>query len=172
MNDTENLIIPNNFKYRKVFDKGKPVHDLDDPFLIKHPKMDLSRRAKIFAPFDALRGFDVAVIAKNEVYENRKEADNEILEEIGQKLSFLNELTKTKNQAIANSIRVSVTFFKPCPEASDDSAYEGGQYSMITGVCLKVDPDIKRSIMIDDIWINFDDIKSIEIIEPPDKTEI
>ena len=48
----------NNFKYQKVYDKGKPVHKKDDSFSIKHPAMDLSRRAKIFSPFDALKGFD------------------------------------------------------------------------------------------------------------------
>ncbi len=30
----------------------------------KHPKMDLGNRAKIFAPFSALRGFDIAVLTK------------------------------------------------------------------------------------------------------------
>lgn len=31
-----------------------------------HPKMPLSKRAKIFAPFDALRGFNLAVMAKEQ----------------------------------------------------------------------------------------------------------
>ncbi len=48
----------NNFKYQKVYDKGKPVHRKYDSVSIKHPPMDLSRRAKIFSPFDALKGFD------------------------------------------------------------------------------------------------------------------
>ena len=30
----------------------------------KHPKMDLGNRANIFAPFSALRGFDIAVLTK------------------------------------------------------------------------------------------------------------
>ncbi len=45
------------FRYRTVLEKGKPVHDKNDSFRIKHPPMDLSRRAKIFSPFDALKGF-------------------------------------------------------------------------------------------------------------------
>ena len=72
---------PNDLKYKKIFDKGKPMHNADDPFLIRHPRMDLSRRAKIFAPFDALRGFDAAIIAKNEIYENRPDSDNRVQEE-------------------------------------------------------------------------------------------
>ena len=49
--------IPSSFRYRNVLEKGKPVHDKYDSFSIKHPAMDLSRRAKIFNPFDALKGF-------------------------------------------------------------------------------------------------------------------
>ena len=46
------------FKYQDVLEKGKPVHEKMDEFLIRHPPMPLSRRAKIFAPFSALRGFE------------------------------------------------------------------------------------------------------------------
>lgn len=49
--------VPSSFRYRKVLEKGKPVHDKNDSFSIRHPAMDLSRRAKIFNPFDALKGF-------------------------------------------------------------------------------------------------------------------
>ena len=46
-----------NFRYQHVIDKGKPVHSAGDGFYAKHPPMDLSKRAKIFSPFDALKGF-------------------------------------------------------------------------------------------------------------------
>ncbi len=49
---------PPSFKYKNVYIKGKPLHDLNDNFSIKHPAMDLTKRAKIFNPFDALKGFD------------------------------------------------------------------------------------------------------------------
>ncbi len=45
------------FRYQHVLDKGRPVHDKNDPFFVRHPAMDLGRRAKIFSPFDALKGF-------------------------------------------------------------------------------------------------------------------
>ena len=45
-------------RYRKVYEKGKPKHEPYDDFSIKHPPMDLTRRAKIFSPFDALKGFN------------------------------------------------------------------------------------------------------------------
>ena len=68
MENTEHPAIPENYRYKKVFEKGRPVHDPDDPFRIRHPKMDLSKRARIFAPFDALRGFDAALDSQNPLH--------------------------------------------------------------------------------------------------------
>ncbi|MBO4887469.1 MAG: hypothetical protein J5589_04050 [Firmicutes bacterium] len=66
--------MPALFRYREVAMKGKPKHDRFDSFSIRHPQMDVGKRAKIFAPFDALKGFDDAVsaaAAENErLYEN------------------------------------------------------------------------------------------------------
>ncbi|MBQ1400831.1 MAG: SOS response-associated peptidase [Firmicutes bacterium] len=53
-------------RYLEIMRKGKPVHDPDDAFRAKHPAMPLSRRAKIFSPFDALKGFREAIAAKEE----------------------------------------------------------------------------------------------------------
>ena len=55
--------IPSSFRYRKVYEKGKPIHERNDDFYIKHPPMDLSKRTKIFSPFDALKGYDEALRA-------------------------------------------------------------------------------------------------------------
>lgn len=52
------------FRYRNVLLRGRPRHGKYDAFSIRHPSMDPGRRAKIFAPFDALRGFNAALIAK------------------------------------------------------------------------------------------------------------
>lgn len=43
-------------QYNDILHKERPVSN--------RPKMDLGNRAKIFAPFSALRGFDVAVLTK------------------------------------------------------------------------------------------------------------
>lgn len=45
-------------RYKKVYERGKPTHSPFDDFSLRHPSMELSRRAKIFSPFDALRGFN------------------------------------------------------------------------------------------------------------------
>lgn len=58
---SEDSPLPSNFKYTKVLEAGKPVHIKYDDFYLKHPPMDLGRRAKIFSPFDALKGFREAI---------------------------------------------------------------------------------------------------------------
>lgn len=55
---------PASFKYQDVCRRGFPQHDARDWFLRRHPPMPVSRWAKIYAPFDALRGFDEAIRSK------------------------------------------------------------------------------------------------------------
>ena len=57
-NAIDTSAFPSSFRYGKVLAKGKPVHDKNDSFSVRHPAMDLTKRAKIFSPFDALKGFD------------------------------------------------------------------------------------------------------------------
>ena len=68
-------------RYRKVLEKGRPIHTKGDDFYIKHPPMDLSRRAKIFSPFDALKGYDEAIAATiaehNAMYEGTGSDDTD-----------------------------------------------------------------------------------------------
>ena len=58
--------MPSSFKYKDVFIKGRPQHYGWDEFTIKHPPMPASRWAKIFAPFDALKGFNEAIAVSEE----------------------------------------------------------------------------------------------------------
>ena len=57
MNNATDTGSLSSFRYRDVYEKGKPVHEKNDSFSVKHPPMEISRRAKIFSPFDALKGF-------------------------------------------------------------------------------------------------------------------
>lgn len=56
--NVDKIIFPQNFKYIEVIKAGKPTHQKYDSFYLKHPPMKLSKRAKIFSPFDALKGFN------------------------------------------------------------------------------------------------------------------
>ena len=62
--DDESTPLPQNFRYRETYLQGRPQHQKADPFRVRHPLMDIGRRAKIFAPFDALRGFSAAILAQ------------------------------------------------------------------------------------------------------------
>lgn len=53
--------MPSDFPYRDVYMRGYPQHPWYDRFRLKHPAMDCSQRAKLFSPFDALKGFDEAI---------------------------------------------------------------------------------------------------------------
>ncbi len=68
-----NTPMPDGFKYGDVFAKGRPRHQKTDPFRIRHPVMDPGKRAKIFAPFDALRGFSAAIMAETARAMNEEE---------------------------------------------------------------------------------------------------
>ena len=65
------MAMPADFKYKSIFLKGQPKHQDMDAFRCKHPSMEHGRRAKIFAPFDALKGFqDELSKAQSEVTDN------------------------------------------------------------------------------------------------------
>ena len=72
MNNPKNILIPKGFRYSEVLRRGKPVHEKFDSFSIKHPSMPLEKRAKIFSPFDALRGFNDAISSVDALYEDRR----------------------------------------------------------------------------------------------------
>ena len=154
--------MPAEFSYRDVFLKGKPQHDRYDLFRIKHPKMDVGHRAKIFAPFDALKGFGAAIAAKDAVYRPRIELEREEREELDRRLRILRELTGNSATARRNRVEVSVTFFSPCPDEDDDTYGSVGQYVTVTGICRGVDAEVTRTIRVDDMRLELEDVVRIE----------
>ncbi len=48
------------FPYEDIINRQRPVHD-GDSFSVQHPRMDRGNRAKIFAPFAALKGYEESV---------------------------------------------------------------------------------------------------------------
>ena len=78
-------------KYKDIIDKERPVHD-NDQFSADHPKMDLMERAKIFAPFSALRGLNKSLSARIKVPAPTNDLTPEREEEINQLLYSLNPI--------------------------------------------------------------------------------
>ena len=160
--------MPLNFKYKDVFLKGRPEHERWDSFLIKHPPMPAAKWAKIFSPFDALKGFSEAVASKEIQYVQKIELDDDEKRDLGRKLDVLHNLTWNGRMARANRVMVSVKYFLPHTSEDDDFdkvSYQG-QYRVVSGMVLKVDPEVEETITLQTDHtcqtISFDDIIGIE----------
>ena len=155
--------MPGNFRSIEAFRKGRPRHEKLDPFRRRHPRMDLGKRAKIFAPFDALRGFSAAVIAKNEIYEYRRELSDEERDELNRTLTLLRQRTAGGRAARETRIPVAVTYFVPCADSNHEACGSRGQYQTVSGIFRGADPVRSRTLTIDEQRIAFEDILRIRI---------
>ena len=153
--------MPADFKYKSVFLHGKTQHGPEDPFRIRHPIMPCSRRAKLFAPFDALRGFDAAIWSKEVLYEDRKHLGESEKEILNRKLALLHKLTYNSRVARENKPVVTVTYFSSCVDINSPAYGKQGQYLSVTGIVRKVDSNVSRTITLDDQVIDLSDISDI-----------
>ena len=159
------MAMPADFRYREVFLKGKPQHDRCDPFRIRHPRMNTGHRAKIFAPFDAIKGFNEAVSAKEVLYEHRIELSPEDAAELDRRLTILHNLTYNSRMARANRVQVSVTYYQPCMDPNHDDYRLRGQYQTISGICWNVDAEVNRTVTIDRMKLSLDDVLRIDTLD-------
>lgn len=150
-------------KYRDYVYKELPQHCVDDDFSIRHPKMKLSQRAKIFSPFAALRGFDEAIESKLETYVSKSELTDEDQERINRVLQELVELAGNSREAREHPVSVTVTFYVPCQDENHEAYGLRGQYQTVTGMLRKIDPLILRALQVDETVIEFSDILEIRI---------
>ena len=158
MNSLGTVPRPVNFPYWDVFFKGKPQHEPCDPFRIRHPSMDPGKRAKIFAPFDALTGFREEVASKNILYEALREATPEEERELNRRLTILRGLTRHSRLAGDNRVQVSVTYYEP--RAGGDGMT--GRYHTVTGICRRIDEETEHVMLVDRIRIPLGSILQIE----------
>ena len=161
--------MPQSFKYKELFLHGRPRHEKFDDFWRKHPPMDSVHRAKIFAPFDALAGFDEAIASKLVQYCERKELSETEKAELDKELALLHSLTHNSRVARQNRVLVSVRYFVPCVDENSEwygnsEWYENndgrGRYETISGICWKVD-EIFQTITVGEEKISFSDIVMI-----------
>ena len=123
--------MPANFRYREVALRGRPQHEGWDAFSIKHPPMPASRRAKIFSPFDALKGFSEAISSKEVQYVYRIELDADAEAELSRKLEILHNLTWNGRMARANRVIASVKYFVPCQDVNNFAFANAGLYETV-----------------------------------------
>ena len=156
--------MPADFKYKDVFLRGKPRHVKYDSFWLRHPPMVVRRWAKIYAPFDALSGFDECIDSKKVLYCSKRELSNSEKSAVEEKLSALHSLTINSPAYRKNRPEISVTFFEPCNDELSEWYESGGRYKTVNGLCRKVDT-LNRTIHVieetGEVTINLDDITSI-----------
>ena len=154
-------------RYRSALSRGRPKHGRCDDFSLKHPKMLLSQRAKIFSPFAALKGFEEAIDEKVQVYVEKRELNDEEQEALESALSRLHDLTRNRRTAKENRVTAAVTFFVPCADENHEAYGRGGSYEHYTGTVWKVDPVLTKSLLIGDRTIEFSELAEIVIQEDP-----
>ena len=154
--------MPAGFKYQDVFLKGKPRHDHYDSFRLRHPEMPPGKRAKLFAPFDALRGFDFAILMKNEIYTDKVGLSLEDQEELDRRFNILHTLTYNSRMARANRVQVTITYYEACSDENSEAYGLQGQYKTVTGICWNVDAEMTKTIQVDGMRIRMEDIREIE----------
>jgi hypothetical protein len=89
-------------------------------------------RAKIFAPFAALVGFDERVRRKEVAYVPKVELDADEEWELNRRLLILHELTANSKLARANAMDVKVEYYAVCADKENDAFMEKGQYIILS----------------------------------------
>ena len=155
------MAAPDDFKYADVLEHGRPAHAVSDSFAMRHPAMSLGKRAKIFSPFDALKGFNEAVGAKDELYCERIELSEDECAELDNRITDLLELVHNGSSARENNVVISVTHFVPCTDTDNDAYGYRGQYVETKGVLTCIDT-VRRIITVGGEKIVFGDILEIK----------
>ena len=136
-------------KYDDILHMEYPLKSSD---VIKHPRMRIEDRAKIFVPFAALKGYEEAIAAKQKIVVARKELSEEAREYLDSQLRRI-ELLLTNGQHPI----ITVVYFQKDKESSE----VGGEYIQFTGMVAKFDRT-SRILQIVDRRLRLDDIYGIE----------
>ena len=145
------------FDYSDIINKMRPEHNGDD-FSIRHPKMSIQDRAKIFAPFDALRGFDEAIDKENVIYAPYiylSEDEKQILDQV---IYLIDEKLTNKEE-----VKGRITYF-----IQDGRIKDTGTVMEISGIIKKLDK-INGTIKIGDDIILVKNIYDINLEDHKDE---
>ena len=146
--------MPADFRYRAVIERGQPSTG-------KHPRMDTGHRAKIFAPFAALRGFDQAILSKDTLYEPKRMLAEDERAELNRRFTVLHNLTYNGRMARANKPVVTMEYFVPCADRNHEAYGYGGNYTEIKGIVWNVD-FVGGTVRLGKTTIRMADIARIE----------
>lgn len=143
--------------YSDIRGLQRPTHS-GDLFSRRHPKMARLNRAKLFAPFAALSGFESAVRAKEVPYVPRRLLDAEAQRELNRALNRL------RAAAGRDGPRARVEYFEVCADANHEAFGRDGLYRAITGVVQRVDP-AGQVLVVGGRAIPFADLGSLSVLE-------
>ena len=138
--------------YGDIMGLGRPVHD-GDLFSRTHPKMARGNRAKLFASFAALSGFEACVRARELPFEPKRILSAWEKRRLDQVLRALYGRKGSAAEAVC---------FEICEDGC--GAPRGyGLYRRLRGTVQRVDP-VARTLRIDDAVIAFDDIYRLRLL--------
>ena len=145
--------------YSDMLRLTRPEHT-DDRFGRRHPKMARGDRAKIFAPFAALAGFDEAIRSRQAPYGPRCVPGPEEQLRLERTLERLHRATRTGPLARQNRVEVRVVYFEVCTVAGHAAFGREGLYRTVTGIVQRVDV-VNRTLILEDRTLPFRDIREI-----------
>ncbi len=136
-------------KYDDIIHKEYPLISMD---IIRHPRMSIEDRAKIFAPFAALKGYEEAIAAKQKIVVPRIELSEEAKEYLDLQLEKIERLLMKGQPPM-----ITVVFF----QMNKMSVVDGGEYIQFTGLTAKLDRT-SRILQIVEKRLRLEDIYRIE----------
>ena len=155
------MSMPADFHHLALLQQGRPRHRKYDDFWFRHPTMSPGHRAKLFAPFDALRGFSEAVSSKEVAYEARRQLSAQQRDELERKLQTLSRLTANGHLARENVPSVTAEYYLPCSDMFSDAYGTMGQYVCTSGTVVRIDR-CSRLLILSTAIICFDDLFRLE----------
>ena len=124
-------------------------YPLDRTDVIKHPRMHAEDRAKIFAPFAALKGYEEAINLKQKIVVPRITLSEESKEYLDLQLGKMERMLLDGQHPI-----ITVVYFQ-----KDKASYENaGEYIQFTGMVAKFDRTsrilqiVEKKLRLEDIY--------------------
>ena len=153
----ERIIRATKFEYADIINRVRPIHKADR-FSYKYPRMSSEKRAKIFAPFAALSGYDDALAEKEVIYDIKRVLTDDEYFDLDCKIATIYEKCSNSILARENAVEVRILYFEPL---ADDELH--GRYLEVSGLVTKIRLD-KETITILDKEISLRSIYKLEIL--------
>ena len=155
--------IPWDFPYISTLLHGRPAHD-GDAFYYRHPPMEQGKRAKIFAPFDALDGHSAAIHGKERRFQERRVLSEEELRLLNAKLNRLFELCPNSKAARERQLVLRVRHFRANALPATDWRAGQGEYVEQIGV-LQYISLTEQYLIVGGLRIWFGDIEKLSCLK-------